>query len=165
MIVKFDKILTSKEDLERIDRTNPDNVVAMLIHTFCNYTPNNTDNFFEMLQYLYGEFQPLSMLMKQNIKDRMMQNEKYNFIGKSYFKGAIPANDYTPVEYEIEILKNDYSEIENGFLRLLVKSSGADSERPVTLRLAKDGNYYIWSDSCIGLLTDIRQPESSNPWA
>ena len=83
----------------------------------------------------------------------------------SYFKGAIPANDYTPVEYEIEILKNDYSEIENGFLRLLVKSGGADSERPVTLRLAKDGNYYIWSDSCIGLLTDIRQPESSNPWA
>ena len=165
MIVKFDKILTSKEDLERIDRTNPDNVVAMLINTFCNYTPNNTDNFFEMLQYLYGEFQPLSMLMKQNIKDRMMQNEKYNFIGKSYFKGAIPANDYTPVEYEIEILKNDYSEIENGFLRLLVKSGGADSERPVTLRLAKDGNYYIWSDSCIGLLTDIRQPESSNPWA
>ena len=29
----------------------------------------------------------------------------------------------------------------------------------------KDNNYYVWSDSFMGLLSDIRQPESSNPWA
>lgn len=165
MIVKFDRILKSKNELEGFDRTNPENVAALLIHTFCNYEPGNVDNFYEMLQYLYGDFQPLSPFMKQNIKDRMMQNDKYSFIGKSYFKGATPANDYTPTEFEINVTKNDYSEVEGGYMRLFLKSGGADSERPVTLRLAKDGNYYIWSDSCIGLLSDIRQPESSNPWA
>ena len=34
-----------------------------------------------------------------------------------------------------------------------------------TLRLAKDGNYYIWSDSFMGLVSDIRPLESTNPWA
>lgn len=165
MIVKFDKILTTKAELEGYNRTNPDNVAALLIHTFCNYDPSNTNEFFEMLQYLYGEFQPLSGLMKQSIQDRMKQNEKYKFIGKSYFKGANPNNDYTPESYEIEVMRNPYSEVEGGYLRLFLKSGGADSQRPVTLRVAKDGNYYIWSDSCMGLLSDIRQPESNNPWA
>lgn len=165
MVVKFDKIINSKAELETYDKTNPANVAALLIHVFCNYNPNDTDMFYDMLQYLYGEFQPLSVLMKQNIKDRMMQNEKYSFIGKSYFKGANPSNDYTPTEFEIDVMQNDYSEPEPGFMRLFLKSGGADSPRPVTLRLAKDGKYYIWSDSCMGLLSDIRQPESNNPWA
>ena len=60
---------------------------------------------------------------------------------------------------------NPYTDSEEGFKRLLVKSSGADNDRPVTVRLAKDGNYYIWSDTIMGLLTDIRKPESNNPWA
>lgn len=165
MEIKFDKILSSKDELEGFDRTNPSNVAALLVHAFCNYNPSNENNCFEMLQYLYGDFQPLSVLMKQNIKDRMMQNDKYNFIGKSYFKGAVPTNDYTPTEYSIEVMKNEYSETDPGYIRLFLKSGGADSYRPVTLRLAKDGNYYIWSDSCMGLLADIRQPESNNPWA
>ena len=165
MEVKFDKILTTKAELERFNRNDPNNVAALLIHTFCNYNPNNTNEFFEMLQYLYGEFQPLSPLMKQSVQDRMKQNEKYKFIGKSYFKGANPNNDYTPTEYTIDVTKNPYSEVEGGYLRLFLKSGGADTERPVTLRLAKDGNYYIWSDSCMGLLSDIREPESNNPWA
>ena len=67
--------------------------------------------------------------------------------------------------YEVEVIENDYSNETEGYKRLFLKSGGADSPRPITLRLAKDGNYYVWSDSFIGLLADIRQPESSNPWA
>ena len=37
MVIKFDKILNSKADLETIDRANPYNVVAAAIHTFTNY--------------------------------------------------------------------------------------------------------------------------------
>lgn len=39
------------------------------------------------------------------------------------------------------------------------------SKRDFGVRLAKDGNYYIWSDSFLGLLADIKKIESSNPWA
>ena len=162
MTIKFDKIIETKEELEKIHRTNPYNVAAALIHVFTNY---GKENFYEMLQYLVGEYQPLSEMMKQNIKDRMTQNNKYPYIGKSYFKGATPQNNYTPTEpYEIEVSENAYTDENVGYKRLILKSGGADTERPLTLRLAKDGNYYVWSDSFIGLLSDIRPQEKENPW-
>ena len=166
MMLEFEKIIDSKEELEKYDRTNPNMVVALLVHTMCNYDKDNKDKLFDMLQYLMGDFQPLSPLAKQNITDRMMQNDKYPYIGKSYFVGATPDNDYTPSNpLEIEVTENVYSDSEEGYKKLFVKSGGADSPRGITLRLAKDGNYYIWSDSFMGLLADIRKPESTNPWA
>lgn len=166
MKIKFDKILNNIEGLKQFDRTNPYNVAALTIHTICNYDKDNDDNFYKMLQYLMGENQQISPMMKQNIKDRMLQNNKYPYIGKSYFVGSSNNNDYQPsIPYEIEVLENDYSKQNEGYIRLLLKSGGADNLRPITLRLAKDGNYYLWSDSIIGLLTDIKVPESNNPWA
>ncbi|MBR2827669.1 MAG: hypothetical protein IKE70_00340 [Bacilli bacterium] len=166
MKIKYDELTLTKEELENTPRSNPYEVVGLFIKLITTYNPKKEDEFYEKLQFLQGDFQPLSALMKQNIKDRMLQNDKYSFIGKSYFLGATPENDYTPsIPYEIEITENDYSNVEEGIKKLFVKSGGADSNRGVMLRLAKDGNYYIWSDSFMGLLTDIRKPESKNPWA
>ena len=166
MMIKIDNLNITKEDLEKLDRTNPNNVVGALIRTLTIYNPNTPNDFYEMLQLLQGDFQPLSEMMKQNIKDRMLQNDKYSFIGKSYFKGATPENDYTPeIPYELEITENPYSDVEEGIKKLFVKSGGADSPRGVMVRVAKDGNYYVWSDSFMGLLADIRGLESKNPWA
>ena len=166
MIVNFDKLFSSKEELQSMDRTNPYTVAALFVNIATSYDLNNDSNFIDMLQFLMGENQPISGLMRQQIKDRMSQNGKYSFIGKSYFKGATPDNDYTPTTpYEVEVTENDYSRQEEGYIRLFLKSGGADSPRPITVRLAKDGNYYIWSDSFMGILADIRPVESSNPWA
>lgn len=166
MIVKFDKLINSVDELKEFDRTNPYNVVGILINVISSYDIEDDSNFINELQYLMGEFQPISTLMRQSIKDRMKQNDKYEYIGKSYFKGATPSNDYTPdMPYEIEITSNKYSQIENGFMKLFVNSGGADSARGITVRLAKDGNYYVWSDSFMGLLADVRGLESKNPWA
>lgn len=166
MIKKYEKIFTSLDEMKEINRTDPYNVVGLYVHAICNYEDNNPNKLYEMIQYLLGEFQPLSELMKQNLKDRMLQNDKYKFIGKSYFVGATPKNDYTPtIPYEIEIKENPYTDSEEGYKKLFLKSGGADSDRPITLRLAKDGNYYLWSDSFIGILSDIRPIESTNPWA
>ena len=165
MKVKFNNIINNLDELKTWDTTNPYNVAALTVHVITNYDKDNDRIFYEMLKYLMGEFQEISPMMRQNIKDRMLQNDKYKFIGKSYFMGATPNNDYTPdIPYEIEILENDYSHQNEGYIRLLLKSGGADNLRFITLRLAKDGNYYLWSDSIIGLLTDIRVPESINPW-
>lgn len=48
-------------------------------------------------------------------------------------------------------------------LKLFIPSGGADAPRPIQLRKAKDGKWYLWEYSSI--LLDIRKPESSNPWA
>ena len=166
MNIEFNRILTSVEELKEYDRTNQFNVAALFIHAICNYNPSDDTIFYDMLSYLMGPNQDISNMMKQNIKDRMMQNDKYPFIGKSYFIGSTPENDYTPDDtYTIVVKENPYSYENEGYARLFLKSGGADSERPITLRKAKDGNYYLWSDSIIGLLADIRQKESDNPWA
>ena len=165
MTLSFNKLLTTKEEFESLDYTNPYNTVAAFIHLICSYEEKNSSSFYEKLQLLMVDYQPISEIMKQNIKDIMLQNHKYTYIGKSYFIGSSPENDYTPTEpYQLDIIENEYSSIEEGYKRLFVKSSGADSLRPITVRLAKDGKYYIWSDSFMGLLSDIRPLESSNPW-
>ena len=166
MLLKYDNLKLDKNELENMDRTNPYNVVGAFVRTLTVYNSSTPNEFYDLLQLLQGDFQPLSEMMKQNIKDRMSQNDKYSFIGKSYFKGATPENDYTPSEpFELEVTENDYSDVEEGIKKLFVKSGGADSPRGIMVRLAKDGNYYVWSDSFMGLLADIRGVESKNPWA
>ena len=165
MILRYDTIETTKEELNDLDRTNPYNVIGAFIQTITEYEPDDTDAFYEKLQILQGDFQTISENMKQGIRDRMTQNGKYTYIGKSYFKGAAPENDYEPTEpYEIEVTENPYSNMKEGFLTLFVKSGGSDSLRGIMVRHGKDRNYYVWSDSFMGLLADIKTPESENAW-
>ncbi len=166
MIITFDKFFESVEDIKAIDRTNPFNVAACAVNVMNSYKPNDTENFYNMMQYLMGDVQPMSPLMKQQLRDRMTSENKYEYIGKSYFVGATPSNNYEPsMPLQVEVKENPYSYQEEGFARLLLKTSGADSERILTMRKLKDGTYLIWSDTVMGLMAGIRQPESSNPWA
>ena len=111
MILYYDKVGVTKEELEKVDRTNPYNVVGAFIQTISSY--DGSDTFYDLVQYLVGDYQPLSALMKQQIKDRMSQNDKSSYIGKSYFKGATPDNDYNPtLPIQLEVTENIYSEVE-----------------------------------------------------
>ena len=166
MTINYEKMINNADEINAEDMQNPFNTASLAVHAICAYDPNNTEVFFNMLSKLMGEAQEISNLMKSNINDRMKQNEKWPYIGKSYFVGATPDNDYTPMEpLTIEVFDNPYSYENEGYARLLLRSGGADAERPLTLRKMKDGRWVIWSDSIIGLLADIRKPESQNPWA
>jgi len=115
-----------------------------------------------MLNHLKGP-QPLSTQEISFIADRMAQNSKVDFIAESYFNGATPQNNYLPtVPYTVVVSENPTSYQEQGYAQLYIRSGGADSPRPVKLRQAKDGKWYLWEQF---LLSDIRPPESSNPWA
>lgn len=165
MEITFKKFYESVEELEEYKKETPFEVAAQVANILCSYDLENPDKFYEMLQNLMGEFQPISNMLKQNIRDRMRQNGKYKFIGKSYFKGATPENDYTPSEpLTVTVLENDYSYPEKGLARLFVKCGGADNPRPISLRQLKDGKWMLWNDSIMSLLVDIKKPESENPW-
>ena len=115
MVLNYDKIYSSKDEIKDLKRDNAFEVVGLVIHAISNYDPNN---------------------------------------------------DYTPsIPLTIEVKENPYSYDNEGYARLFVKSGGADSERPITVRKTKEGNYMLWSDTIMGLLSDIREPESNNPWA
>lgn len=159
--ITFNKMPESMADfmaLPETDLSDPFKTAALTIMAFCYY-PSNKDFALEMLSYLRGP-RPLSEYDKQFIRDRFMDKD---YVPRSYFNGTSPANDYKPsVPYSITLFENPYSYTDQGYAKLYVNSSGADSPRYVQLRLAKDGKWYLWEQF---ILSDIRQPESSNPWA
>lgn len=131
----------------------------MAVLAFCFY-PKDCELCYRMLDFLRGP-RPLNGSDKSFICDRFSDKD---YVPRSYFAGATPNHDYQPVApYTIEVSENQYSYDEQGYAKLFIKSGGADSPRPIKLRKAKDGKWYLWEYSSI--LSGIRQPESSNPWA
>ena len=125
---------------------------------FCFY-PENKEESLKMLDFLRGP-RPLSVMDKQFIADRFRDKD---YVPRSYFEGATPANNYLPSEpYTVIVSDNPYSYQNETYATLYVRSGGADSLRSVQMRLAKDGRWYLWEQF---ILADIRQPESMNPWA
>ncbi len=169
MIFTFEKLPADVSELSGYSMQSPFETVALIVAALDTYSPQNENTCFEMLQYLMGgaEIQPLAPIRKSFIKDRFMQNKKYPYIAKSYMGGATPENGYTPdIPYTIEVKDNPYSYTEDGYAKLLLKSGGADSERPIMLRKMKTGRWVLWSDTVLGILSDIREPKKADdPWA
>ena len=136
----------------------PFDTAALTVLALCFY-PQDRDATLEMLDYLRGP-RPLTPYDRQFIRDRFMDHD---YVARSYFQGATPANDYQPAQpYTVVVSENPYSYQNEGYATLWLTSGGADSPRQVQLRKAKDGKWYLWEQF---LLAGIRPPESENPWA
>ena len=145
--------------LPQASLSTPFQTAAMTVLAFCYY-PKDSELCYKMIDFLRGP-QPMNDSDKSFIRDRFTDKD---YVPRSYFAGATLNNDYQPVApYTIEVSENQYSYDEQGYAKLFIKSGGADSPRPIKLRKAKDGKWYLWEYSSI--LSGIRQPESSNPWA
>ena len=137
---------------------NPFDTAALFVVAMCIY-PHNKDEAIQMVNYLKGP-KPLSTYDLQFLADRMRGKE---YLPGSFLIGANPNNNYVPTQpYTVVVSENPYSYQEEGYAKLFLQSGGADSPRPIQLRLAKDGRWYLWEQF---ILSDIRQPEASNPWA
>ena len=135
----------------------PFDTAALFVAAMCIY-PTSVTEALAMVNYLKGP-QPLSGYDNQFLADRMRGKD---YLPRSFFAGATPMNNYTPNQpFTITVSENPYSYQEQGYAKLVIGSSGADSPRPIQMRLAKDGCWYLWEQF---LLSDIRLPESSNPW-
>ena len=154
----FPETLDQFKALPQAQLANPFDTAALTVMALCFY-PKDKDLSLAMLDYLRGP-RPLSGMDKQFIRDRFMDSD---YVPRSYFNGATPQNDYMPSEpYTIAVFENPYSYTDQNYAKLFITSNGADSPRYVQLRLAKDGKWYLWEQF---LLSGIRPPESSNPWA
>lgn len=160
--IVFNSLPESYEEfisLPQASLSTPFQTAAMTVLAFCYY-PKDSELCYKMIDFLRGP-QPMNGSDKSFIRDRFSDKD---YVPRSYFAGATPNNDYQPVApYTIEVSENQYSYDEQGYAKLFIKSGGADSPRPIKLRKAKDGKWYLWEYSSI--LSGIRQPESSNPWA
>ncbi|MBN2801030.1 MAG: hypothetical protein JXX28_17965 [Deltaproteobacteria bacterium] len=83
-------------------------------------------------------------------------NQQHIF--RSYAAGTSPEDGYAvdPAQFQIEITRRDEAE-PGAPLRLYIRSSGADSPRPVSLkRSTTTGRYYLWEWS--SLYVGVRKP-------
>ncbi|MCL2814138.1 MAG: hypothetical protein FWD23_06015 [Oscillospiraceae bacterium] len=147
--------------LPQAQMQTPHDTAAMFVLALNVYSQNPNEAL-AMMNILKGP-SPLSGREIQFLKGEMGQAGKGDYLARSYFAGATPQNDYTPSRpYTVVVSDNPYSYDNQGYAKLFVACGGADTPRPITLRQAKDGKWYLWEQF---LLTGIKKAESSNPWA
>ena len=154
------KNLEALKALPEANLKTPEGTAALTVAALAVY-PTDHEECYRMLNYLRGP-RPLSTMEQQFIRDRFMDGKDY--LPKSYFKGATPANNYTPEgPYVIELSESAALFAEEGYKRFDIRSGGADSPRQVTLRLKPStGEWFLWDQT---LLVGIRVPVSQDPWA
>lgn len=165
MIIQIEKMPESLEEFERFKTafplTVPENVCTLFLCALSLYLHNNQEGI-TALDELRG---PRSMngFDKQFIRDRLRGKE---YLPLAYFDGASPDNNYKPDQpYRLEVLSDPRSQdVESGYTRRYLRTTGADSPRPVKLRQkGGTGEWFLWEYSSI--LSGIRTPVSADPWA
>lgn len=137
----------------------PFQTAALTVCALCVYAADKNIGT-EMLNFLKGP-KPLSNHEISFLNDRFRDGQHVPF---SYFKGAVPANNYTPEEpFVITVETNPYSDANEGYKKLFIRSGGADNPREVVLRQrGSDGKWFLWDQF---LMVSIRDPKSADPWA
>lgn len=106
---------------------------------------------------------PMTPYDCQFLRDRLRGKP---YLPLAYFEGASPENGYHPhVPYTLNVLTDPRpQDVEPGYLRLYLKTAGADSPRPMKLRRkGSTGQWFLWEYSSI--LSGIRIPAAEDPWA
>ncbi|MBR4656510.1 MAG: hypothetical protein IKO68_08090 [Oscillospiraceae bacterium] len=156
----FEALPTNVEELRALPEfalSDPFMTAALTVAALCRYEADPAAAV-EMLNALKGP-RPLTQYELQFLRERLAGKGYKPF---SFFEGALPANDYSPkLPYSIVISDDPYSYQNEGYVRLQLKSNGADNPRPVTLR-KKGDQWMLWDQM---LLADIRTPARDDPWA
>lgn len=159
--VVFDELPTSYDEfiaLPQASLTTVYDTAAMTVLALCFY-PSDPELSIKMYEYVSGP-RTINNTEYSFIKDRFMD---YDYVPRSYFTGATPANDYKPSEpYTVRVSENPYTYENDGYAKMFLTSGGADTERFVMLRKGKDDKWYLWEQF---ILVGIREPTSNSPWA
>ena len=106
---------------------------------------------------------PMTPYDCQFLRDRLRGKA---YLPLAYFEGATPGNNYQPrVPYMLNVLADPRpQDVEPGYLRVFLTTSGADSPRPLKLRQkVSTGEWFLWEYSSI--LSGIRIPVAEDSWA
>jgi len=153
------KNLNTLRTMQEASLREPHFAAALLIPALCLW-PTNESEALAMINFLKGP-EALSTRDIQFIRDRLRGKEYVPF---SYLSGSAPHINFEPLRpYTFIDSVNPFSFHEQGYAKLHLLSSGADSPRPVQLRLKPStGEWFLWEQM---LLSDIRQPIAQDNWA
>lgn len=138
----------------------PEETAALTVAALVRFTEDQEAGI-AMLNVLRGP-RPLSPQEIQLLKDQLLKDRDY--VARSHFNGATPDNNYTPLQpYSVTVADSVHSYDQENYATLYIRSGGADSPRPITLRKKPStGEWFLWNH--VGLLPGIRVPASQDPW-
>ena len=148
-------------EFEALPRRSPEDVCAGFLCALTLYLKDK-DAGIAAMNLLRGP-RPMTPYDAQFLRDRLRGKE---YLPLAYFEGATPENSYAPsAPYVLNVLPDPRpQDIEPGYLRVFLRTAGADSPRPVKLRQkASTGEWFLWEYS--SLLSGIRIPAAEDPWA
>ena len=154
----------SAEEMRSVPEFNLSDPFAVVAFAVCalNRYESDREASKEMLNALKGP-EPLTTREIQFINDRFMDSKGY--VTRSYFSGTSPENDYSvSAPYAVTVTEYANSRENEGYIKLYLKSTGADSLRPVTLRHKNSTDeWFLWEFE--SLLSGVRAPKSTDKWA
>ena len=161
MSVKLNNLPATLAEFEAMPRSTPEEVCAGFLCALYLYTKNQNDGVAAM-DLLRGP-RPMTPYDSQFLRDRLRGKE---YLPLAYFDGATPQNSYKPTTpYTLTVLPDQRpQDVEEGYVRVFLKTAGADAPRPVKLRQKPStGEWFLWEYS--SPLSGIRIPSAQDPWA
>lgn len=161
MQITMQTLPTTLAEFEALPRQSPEQVSALFLCALKLYLTDK-DAGVAAMDILRGP-RPMTPYDAQFLRDRLRGKE---YLPLAYFEGAKPANSYTPAQpYVLNVLPDPRpQDIEPGYLRVFLKTAGADAPRPMKLRQKPStGEWFLWEYSSI--LSGIRIPAAQDPWA
>jgi hypothetical protein len=161
MQITLQTLPTALAELEALPRTTPEAVCAGFLCALKLFQTDR-DAGVAAMDLLRGP-RPMTPYDVQFLRDRLRGKE---YLPLAYFEGAAPENGYTPARpYTLNVLPDPRpQDVEPGYLRVYLKTAGADSPRPMKLRQkGSTGEWFLWEYSSI--LSGIRVPAALDPWA
>ena len=161
MKITVSSVPTTSEEFSALpqnDLSKPENTCTMFLLALALYLKDSNAGV-AALNTRRGP-RPLSNYDIQFLRDRLRGK---SYLPLAYFDGATPANNYVPsTPLTLEVIADARAQnIEEGYLRLFLKTAGADSPRPIKLR-QKGDSWYLWEYSSI--LSGIRIPSEADAW-
>ena len=161
MPITFPALPTTLADFQALPRQTPEQVCALFLCALKLYVSDKEAGVAAM-DLLRGP-RPMTPYDAQFLRDRLRGKE---YLPLAYFEGATPENGYAPTPpYVLKVWPDPRpQDIEPGYLRLFLKTAGADAPRPVKLRQKPStGEWFLWEYSSV--LSGIRIPAAQDPWA
>ena len=161
MQVILSSIPATLAEFENLPRHSPEDICAGFLCALALYVKDPKAGTAAM-DLLRGS-RPMTPYDAQFLRDRLRGKE---YLPLAYFEGAAPENSYTPAQpYVLNVLPDPRpQDMEPGYLRLFLRTAGADSPRPIKLRQKPStGEWFLWEYS--SPLSGIRIPAAQDPWA
>lgn len=150
-----------KERYQTEGRTVEGAVKLYFEGVFAYMNPETRKEGAKMLRYSLHSNSPIERSTHYATFVERMKDPDYNYAFRSFARGSRPENNYAmnPDNFEV-MFAGRFIRDPGGYLRVPLRSSGADNERIIWVKLFEDGLWYVINNAATYVQVKIPQSEA-----